>query len=49
VDDEKRRAMYRTYWGIFNFEWYVKFHLRCCSPQNTSSRIPFSSPSFLEF
>lgn len=30
VDDEKRRAMYRTYWGIFNFEWYVMFHLLAC-------------------
>jgi hypothetical protein len=30
VDDEKRRAMYRTYWGIFNFEWYVVLHLGSC-------------------
>ncbi|KAK3291013.1 uncharacterized protein B0H64DRAFT_446811 [Chaetomium fimeti] len=23
VDTDRRRAMYRTYWGIFNFEWCV--------------------------
>lgn len=23
VDAEKRRALFKMYWGIFNFEWYV--------------------------